>query len=175
MRSWNMAKLWVLLAILISSVAVAQVTSADDGLASSHALFKQGDFRGAAASYQKAIERKPSPEAYAGLVQSLLKLDEVAEAEQSAEKVVRAFPQSAAAVAALGDVKFREGLMAEAEDQYTAAIKTDEKCARAWLGMGRIYSAASQGKRSRDAFSRAHELAPDDGDALYHWSLNQPY
>lgn len=175
MRSWNMAKLWVLLAILISSVAVAQVTSADDGLAWSHALFKQGDFRGAAASYQKAIERKPSPEAYAGLVQSLLKLDEVAEAEQSAEKVVRAFPQSAAAIAALGDVKFREGLMAEAEDQYTAAIKTDEKCARAWLGMGRIYSAASQGKRSRDAFSRAHELAPDDGDALYHWSLNQPY
>ncbi len=167
----------MLVVVLLSSVLPAQTPAGSNVPASTspQTLFKQGNFRGAASAYQKSIERQPSPQAYAGLIQSLLKLDDVAEAEQSEAKALQAFPQSAAVIAAAGDVKFRQGLMAEAEDEYTSALKLDENCARAWLGMGRIYSAASQPRRSREAFATAYRLAPDDGDILYYWAVGQPY
>jgi tetratricopeptide (TPR) repeat protein len=173
-----MAKLWaVLFALLLCSVLPAQTPagSGTPGPQSPQALFRQGNFRAAAAAYQKTIELGASPEAYAGLIRSLLKLDDVAEAERSEENAVHSFPQSAAVLAAVGDVKFRQGFMAEAEDEYTAALKLDDNCARAWLGMGRIYSAASQRQRSRDAFARAYRIAPDDGDILYYWAAGAPY
>ncbi|HEX7285260.1 MAG TPA: aspartyl protease family protein [Candidatus Angelobacter sp.] len=138
-------------------------------------MFNQGDFRAAAAAFQEIVDKTPSPEAYAGLVQSLLKLDDVDAAEEQSRKALEKFPQSAAALAADGDAKFRRGLMAEAEDQYTAALKRDEKCARAWLGLARIDAAASLPQRAKEALGKAHELAPQDGDILYYWAVLQPY
>ncbi|HSM86860.1 MAG TPA: aspartyl protease family protein [Candidatus Limnocylindrales bacterium] len=140
------------------------------------ALFNQGHFREAAAAYQRMAEGKTSsPEAYAGAVQSLLKLDDVDAAKQESAKGLQAFPQSAVVLAAGGDVEFRRGRIQEAAEQYRAALKLDEKCARAWLGLGRIYAADSDRNQARQAFARAHELAPDDGDALYYWALGLPY
>jgi len=49
----------------------------DAALANAHRLFRQADFRGAAAALRKIVEAKPSAEAYAGLVLSLLKADDV--------------------------------------------------------------------------------------------------
>lgn len=179
MRSGFVEKLWCILVILqLAAPLSAQTPSAGssgDLLAPVRVLFVQGDFRGAAAAYQALIDQKPSPEAYTGLVQSLLKLDDVDAAARKASKALELFPQSAVVLAAAGDVKFRQGLIAEAEDQYTAALKLDEKCARAWLGMGRIDSAESQSRRSREALARARELAPDDGDILFYWAAGLTY
>lgn len=164
----------MLLAASVFAQTIAAAPAADP-LAPARTLFVQGDFRAAAAAYQARISQRPSPEAFAGLVQSLLKLDDADTAADKSSRALELFPHSAVTLAADGDVKFRHGLMAEAEEQYTAALKLDQKCARAWLGMGRIYSAESFMQRSRKALARAHELAPDDGDILYYWSVELPY
>jgi tetratricopeptide (TPR) repeat protein len=144
-------------------------------LISARQLFRQGDFRGAASAYQKDIDAHPSPEAYAGLVQSLLKLDDVKPADEGSRKALDAFPQSALSHAARGDVYFRRGLMPEAENEYAAALKIDGQCARAWLGQGKMDAVLAHEQRAREAVQRAHDLDPDDGDALYEWAVRQPY
>jgi tetratricopeptide (TPR) repeat protein len=142
---------------------------------SARASFKQGQFKEAAAAYRSLIGTKPSSEAYAGLVQSLLKLDDVSAADQESQRGLEIFPQSALAHAMRGDVDFRRGLMAEADGEYAAAGKLDEKCARAWLGKGKILLATAREDQARKLFARAHELDPEDGDALYNWAALLPY
>lgn len=141
-------------------------------LATARAEFVQGNFRASAASYQLLVEKSPLlAEAHAGLVHSLLKLDEVDAAEQASKKGLQDMPQSPLVLAADGDVKFRRGLLQEARERYQAAIRVDAKCARAWLGMGRIDAAESHRTQSRQDFERAHDLDATDGDVLYYWAI----
>src|SRR5438445_5880786 len=128
--------------LLITLAALSQAQSppvTDDGaLANARSLFRQADFHGAAAAFRKIIDTKPSAEAYAGLVRSLLKADDVKAAEESSQKALAAFPDSAIIHAERGDVDYRRGLIPQAEDEYRVALKLDEKCARAWLGQGKV-------------------------------------
>lgn len=124
---------------------------------------------------QKRITDAPSPDLYALLVQSFLKLDDVKAAEAGSRKALEAFPQSALARATRGDVYFRRGLIPEAENEYKSALKLDETCARAWLGQGRVDAVLARRNQAKEAVSRAHELDPGDGDALYEWAIRQPY
>lgn len=145
-------------------------------LATARGEFVKGDFRASAAAYQLLVEKSPLvAEAQSGLVRSLLKLDEVDAAEQASTNALQVLPQSPLVLATDGDVKFRRGLLDEARDRYKAAIRLDEKCARAWLGMGRIDAAESHRKQSRQAFERAHDLDSNDGDILYYWALGLPF
>jgi tetratricopeptide (TPR) repeat protein len=145
-------------------------------LSTARSEFVQGDFHASAAAYQLQIEKFPLVvEAQAGLIHSLLKLDEVDAAEQASRNALQVLPQSPLVLATDGDVKFRRGLFEEAQDRYKAAIRLDEKCARAWLGMGRIDVAESHRKQSRQAFERAHDLDSNDGDILYYWALGLPF
>lgn len=168
---------FMMIAVLLAAPALAQtsVPPAGDVLAAPRLLFRQGDFRGAAAAFRKIIEAQPSPEAYAGLVQSFLKLDDVKSAEDGARRALEAFPQSALAHATRGDVDFRRGLMTEAAQEYQAGLKIDPACARAWLGQGKMDAVLARRSRAKEAVAKAHELDPGDGDALYEWAIRQPY
>ena len=163
----------VVLAWAISAAAQAPPRSGPaPALVAAQSAFNRGDFHAAAAAYQIMVEKDPLlPQARAGLVRSFLKLDDVDAAEQASRIAVQAVPQSAVVLAADGDVKFRRGLLPEAQERYQSALNLDPKCARAWLGMGRIDAAESRRPRSREAFARAHELDPGDGDALYYWAV----
>ncbi len=105
--------LLIFLLRLLASLAWAQsLPATDDGaLANAHQLFRQADFRGAAAAFRKIVEAKPSAEAYAGLVRSLLKADDVKAAEESSQKALAAFPDSAIIHAERGDVDYRRGFI----------------------------------------------------------------
>lgn len=170
-----MVKSHAIIPLLLALLAVAQVSppvAPASSLAEARAEFNRGEFQNAVAQYQALITTNALlPEAHAGLVRSLLKLDEVDAAGQAATTALRLLPQSPLVLAADGDVKFRRGLLPEARDRYRAAMSLDQKCARAWLGIARIYAASSLRKQSREAFSRAHDLDPADGDILYHWAL----
>jgi tetratricopeptide (TPR) repeat protein len=150
--------------------------AAPDAVAAAKTLFKQGKFQQAASAYRAILEQnKTSSEGYSGLVQSYIKTEDVRAADEASQQALTALPESAPVHAARGDVLFRKGLMPEAENEYKSALKLDDKCARAWLGMGRIYSAVSRRKDAQQAFVRAHELDPQDGDSLYYWALRLPY
>jgi tetratricopeptide (TPR) repeat protein len=179
MRSYAVASIchfWICCLLLsIAPHNLAAQTPAQDSLDTAAALFRHGSFREAATAYRAVIEKQPSPEAYSGLVRSLLKLDDVKAADESSQKAMAALPQSSLAHAARGDVYFRRGMIPEAEEEYKAAIKLDDKSARAWLGQGKVDAVMARGSKSRAAIARAHELDPEDGDALYEWALRQPY
>ena len=100
------------------------ISSTQSAVSSGQALIKSGKFSEAATIFRQIIagdvtagdssgNNRPQlqsvPEAYAGLVRSLLKLDDVAGAEEAAAMGVRAYPQSSIALAARGDVRFRNG------------------------------------------------------------------
>jgi tetratricopeptide (TPR) repeat protein len=173
-HSFIVTRFWpFLLLLVLMPASIAQPAGTD--LEGARQLFRQGDFRGAATAFRKIIESQSSPEAYSGLVRSLLKLDDIKAADESSQKAVVVLPQSALAHAARGDAFFRRGMIFEAEEEYRAAIKLDDKSARAWLGQGRVDDVMARRAKSKTAIARAHELDPEDGDALYEWALRQPY
>src|SRR5262249_61586168 len=102
-------------------------------------------------------------EAYAGLAQTLLKQDDVAAAEETSREALRTFPASALAVATRGDVLFRRGLIAEAQGQYAAALQLDDKCARAWLGQGKVDDALARRHQALAAGRRGAAPCPGAG------------
>ncbi len=172
-----MTKLLVLLlAALLASALAAQSASNSEAsqLNDARHHFKEGKFKEAAAAYRTMIERQASPEAYSGLVQSLLKLDDVKSADASSQRALAQFPDSALARAARGDVYFRRGLIPESEVEYKTALKLDEKCARCWLGEGKVDTVYRR-SHAKIAIARAHELGPEDGDVLYEWAIRLPY
>jgi tetratricopeptide (TPR) repeat protein len=157
----------------LSQPAVSQKAATS---ASPQTLFNQGKFQGAATAYRTIIEKdKSSGPAYAGLVRSLLKLDDLSAAEQESQKALDALPQSSLVHAVRGDVYFRRGLFDLAEREYKSALVMEDKCAHAVLGLARIYAAESRLNKARELFAKAHELDPEDGDALYYWALTLPY
>jgi len=169
----------ILLSIMLAPPLFAQATATAPtpapALAAARQLLRQGDFRGAVAAFQKITESQPSPEAYAGLVQTFLKLDDVKSLDEISSRGLKAFPQSALAHATRGDAYFRRGLIPEAESEYKSALQLDSTCARAWLGQGKVDAVVAKAAEARAAVSKAHELDPDDGDALYEWAIRQPY
>jgi tetratricopeptide (TPR) repeat protein/nitrous oxide reductase accessory protein NosL len=156
-------------------VAAQASSPSTDSLAEAQQLFRKADFRGAVVAFQKIIAAKPSAEAYSGLVRNLLKADDVKAAEESSQKALAAFPGSALIHADRGDVYFRRGMIPEAETEYKAALKLDDKSSRAWLGQAEIDSVYTRHTKSKAAIAKAHELDPTDGDALYEWAIRLPY
>lgn len=167
----------MMMAVALAALGPAQTSAPTSGetLAAPRLLFRQGDFQGAAAAFRKMIEDRPSPEAYAGLVQSFLKLDDVKSSEESSRQALETFPLSALAHATRGDVYFRRGLITEAVNEYKTALQRDEACARAWLGRGKIEAVLARRSLATSAVRKAHELDPGDGDALYEWAIRRPY
>ena len=170
------AGLLLLIAVLVPLSSAQNSSATDDGaLANAGSLFRQADFRGAAAAFRKIIDGKPSAEAYAGLVRSLLKADDVKAAEESSQKALAGFPESAIIHAERGDVDYRRGLIPQAEDEYRTALKLDEKCARAWLGQGKVDAVYTRHSKAKAAIAKAHELDPEDSDAFYEWAIRLAY
>ena len=170
--------LHLLLAILFAAPLPGQTspTVKADALTSARTLFKQGKFQEAAAAYRGITEEdKSSALAYSGLVQSYLKADQIPAADDASAQALALLPRSALVHAIRGDVYFRKGLLPLAETQYRIALEQDEKCARAWLGLGKIYSVVSRLEQAKDAFAKAYTLDPDDGDAWYRWAVLLPF
>ena len=176
MRSRFVPGIWSLL-LLFTLPLIAQPSVAGGGGALSDAdrLFRKADFRGAADAFRKVIQSQPSPEAYSGLVRSLLKADDVKTAEESSQKALATLPESALVHAARGDVYFRRGLILQAEQEYSAALKLDDKSSRAWLGQGKVDAVYTRHSKAKAAIAKAHELDPDDGDAFYEWAIRLRY
>ena len=75
-----------------------------------------------------------------GLVRAMLRQQKIDEALDAVNTALAAHPNSAALLAAKGDVQFRRGEMPDAELSYLAAKKLDPKEVRAYLGLARLYA-----------------------------------
>ena len=76
---------------------------------------------------------------------------------------------SAALLAAKGDVQFRRAEMSDAELSYLAAKKLDRTEAHAYLGLARLYRSYSMYRIAYGELQVAHEIAPDDIEVQRAW------
>lgn len=159
-----------------SAASAADPDPAPDPLVDARALMSKRQFAEAAAAFQAILAKSPnSAEAHAGLVRSLLRGHKLDEAQEAAKKAVAAAPNSAMVHAAAGDVAFRSGNFGDTEAEYRAALKLDANSARAQFGMGRMYQMVAMNKRAKEAFAKAHQLDPEDGQIAEEWLESLPF
>lgn len=86
----------------------------------------------------------------------------LADAEREARAALDASASDPEAEAVLGDLQFRQGDFAAAEERYRAALARSPQCARAHWGLGRIDQASFRHRSARQRFLRAYSLNPND-------------
>jgi tetratricopeptide (TPR) repeat protein len=144
-------------------------------LAAAEQLYRAGKFAEAEAGYQAVLKNdsKLVPAeavvAQVGLVRSRLRQQKIDEAWDAVNTALASQANSAALLAAKGDVQFRRGEMADAEVSYLTAKKLDPKEVHAYLGLARLYSSYSLYRRAYDQLQSAHEVAPEDIDVQRAW------
>jgi tetratricopeptide (TPR) repeat protein len=133
-------------------------------------LFRGGKFADAETSYQAVLKNdsKLVP-ARVGLVRAMLRQQKIDEALDAVNNALATQPDSAALLAAKGDVQFRRAEMSGAEVSYLQAKKLDPKEVRAYLGLAGLYGSYSMYRRAYDLLQSAHELAPDDIEVQRAW------
>jgi len=139
-------------------------------LAAADQLYRAGKFAEAEASYQALLntDSKLTP-AHVGLVRAMLRQQKIDEALDAANAALATQPNSAALLAAKGDVQFRRAEMSDAELSYLAAKRLDHKEVHAYLGLARIYTSYSMYGIAYGELQIAHEIAPDDIEVQRAW------
>jgi tetratricopeptide (TPR) repeat protein len=133
-------------------------------------LYKAGKFAEAAEKYQALLKIDAKlVAAEAGLIESLLREQKIDEASAEAVKALAAQPNSAALLAAMGDVQLRLAEMPEAEKSYRKALQIDSQELRAYLGLARLYQAYSLYRHSYDSLKAAYQVAPNDPEVQRWW------
>ena len=166
------------LTILAICLAIAVNANADDAkptsdnpdLAAAEQLYRSGRFAEAAERYQAILKTDSTlVPAQTGLMRALLRQQKIDEASAVASKALAAQPNSAALLAATGDVQFRLAEMAAAQDSYLKALKADPKELHAYLGLVRLYRAYSLYRRAYEELKAAYAIAPNDPEVQRLW------
>jgi tetratricopeptide (TPR) repeat protein len=150
-------------------------SATDATLAAADHLYRAGKFAEAETSYKALLntDSKLVP-AQVGLVRAMLRQQKIDEALEAANSALSAQPNSAALLAAKGDVQFRRAEMADAEGSYLAAKRLDHKEVHAYLGLARLYRAYSMYRVAYGELQIAHEIAPDDIEVQRAWMSMLP-
>jgi tetratricopeptide (TPR) repeat protein len=133
-------------------------------------LYRAGKFPEAEIGYQALLHTDPNlVAAQVGLVRAMLRQQKVDEAFDAVNTALTAQSNSAALLAAKGDVQFRRAEMSDAELSYLAAKKLDPKQVGAYLGLARLYSSYSLYRTAYGELQIAHDIAPDDVEVQRAW------
>jgi tetratricopeptide (TPR) repeat protein len=152
-----------------SNIKSNSAASVPDPLGEAMSLYRKNNLTAAIEKYQQILlERPASPDAYAGLTRIYLKQGKVNLASDSVNKGL-ALSDSARLRVALAEVYFRQGKIAEAEQEWVKAINSGAIEARAYLGLARVRNALSMYKKGKAMIDKAHELDPADPDIENYW------
>jgi tetratricopeptide (TPR) repeat protein len=139
-------------------------------LAAADQLYRAGKFAEAEAGYRALLntESKLVP-AQVGLVRAMLRQQKIDEALDAVNSALTVQSNSAALLAAKGDVQFRRAEMSGAELSYLAAKKLDRQEVHAYLGLARLYRSYSMYHTAYGELQIAHEVAPGDIEVQRAW------
>jgi tetratricopeptide (TPR) repeat protein len=132
------------------------------------ARWQGGDLDGAAAAFEKAMEREPSdfrPPYHLGMVET--ERGDVERALGLFKQTIRLNPDGVDAMLALAELLTRRGKLEAAKSVYFQAEKRDAQSAAAMTGLGRAFLLAGDAARAETEFMRALETDRDYGPALY--------
>ncbi|HEX9112257.1 MAG TPA: aspartyl protease family protein [Terriglobales bacterium] len=145
------------------------------GLVAADQLYRAGKFAEAEGRYQALLKTDSKlVTAQVGLARAMLRQQKVDEALDAVNTALAAQPNSAALLAAKGDVQFRRAEMSDSEVSYLTARKLDPKEVRAYLGLARLYRCYSLYRKAYDLLQSAHEIAPDDIEVQRVWLSTLP-
>ncbi len=134
-------------------------------------LYRKGSFSAAIEKYQHILQDNPkSPDAYTGLTRIYLKQGNVSLAADTVTKGLLAATNSSGLHVALGEVYFRQGKIAEAEQEWVNVINSGRGDARAYLGLARVRNAISMYGKGKTLIDKAHNLDPNDPDIERDWA-----
>ena len=124
LRSISVTVILLFCLLQIASAADTSDPSKTPELSAANQLFRAGKFAEAEVSY-RALLKKDSTllPAQVGLVRAMLREQKIDEALESVNTALAVQPNSAALLAAKGDVHFRRAEMGEAETAYFSARK----------------------------------------------------
>jgi Flp pilus assembly protein TadD len=149
---------------------ISRIASTRDAFSDAEKLYRTGKFDTAEQEYKSLIASgTEAVRAYAGLARLYLKEKKSEEASTAAAKAVALDPTSQEARIALGEVHFREGKIAEAENEFATLVRAGTPQARAYLGMARVSRAASFYRQAKRMIDRARQLDPSDPDIERFW------
>jgi tetratricopeptide (TPR) repeat protein len=144
-------------------------------IAAADQLYRAGKFAEAEAGYRAALKADSNlVPAQVGLVRAILRQQKIDEALDVANAGLAVQPNSAALLAAKGDVQFRRGEMPDAEVSYLAAKKLDAKEVHSYLGLARLYGSYSLYRKAYDQLQSAHEVAPENIEVQRAWMRMLP-
>lgn len=167
------SSLFAALFLVLQPIAVgddSKPVAANSDLAAADQLYRAGKFAEAEADYQALLKADPKlAPAQVGLVRAMLRQQKIDESLDAVNAALATQPNSAALLAAKGDVQFRRGEMSDAELSYFAAKRLDPKEVRAYLGLARLYASYSLYRKAYEQLKTAHEIAPDDIEVRRAW------
>lgn len=138
-----------------------------ESLNEAQALYSKGDFAGAIRLYRVESEQDPrSQRAWIGLIRSLLKNEDIGDAQTSAAKAIEVLPESASVHAVMGDVLFRVAQISESRKAYLKAIELNSCCARGYWGLSNIHSLDFNRKTAGTLRKEAYKCDPSDFEIL---------
>jgi tetratricopeptide (TPR) repeat protein len=150
---------------------VCQVTAETNpplsaALAGAQRQYRGGKFDEAVGAYNAIVPSGGSEAAaaYAGLARVYLKQHKVADAYDAAMQAVALTPDRAPAMVALGEVYYRQGKLAEAEELFYKPLRKCDLDARAYLGLMHVHWITLNFKRAKDDIDQAYKLEPGDPD-----------
>jgi len=151
------------------AAASAELSATHDLLQEAIRFYRKGDLEHAIQKYTQLIQEKPnSPDAYAGLTRVYLKKKDVKQAFDTVNKGLQAADSPVVHVA-FGEVLFRQGHIAQAEQEWAKVVNSGYQNARAYMGLARIRWAISMYKSGWSMIEKAHELDPTDPDISRRW------
>ncbi len=137
--------------------------------------FTRQDYSKALELYTAAANSNPADmDAIAGQVRSLLEDQQVDSAAKLAENSFAAHPTSAVLETVLGEVRFRQGRLADTFNAFQASERLDPCLARTRYKMYRMMRVESMYNSAHLELQTAHQLEPDDPDIHLAWIENLP-
>ena len=137
-------------------------------------LYRAGKFAAAEEEYQKLETGLAAAQAYVGLSQVYLKEKKPDEAYAAAAKAVELAPNAPDTQVAMGEMYFRQGKIADAENAFVKVINSGAGNARAFFGLAKVSDAASLYHRAKTMIDIAHAHDPSDPDITRMWMTTLP-
>ena len=151
------------------SSASAESAARPDALREAKEFYRKGDFDHAIRKYQQLLQERPnSADVYAGLTRVYLKKKDVKQAADTIAKGLHAADSPITRVA-LGEVNFRQGNIAAAEQEWASVINSGHQDARAYMGLARVRWAVSNYKSGWSMIDKAHQADPTDPEIHSLW------
>jgi tetratricopeptide (TPR) repeat protein len=134
-------------------------------------LYDEHDLPKAMAKFKEAADQggPKAAGAYAWLARMQLMLRMPEDAAVSADKAIHLDKDLATAQSAVGEVLYRQGKFAEAQEIFRRIVLADKPDARAYLGLAKIHWATGNYKSAKKVIDHAFNLDSRDPEIFRRW------